>query len=205
MDEEVLNVEYDDQSDELVFITNSNALPVRYLSAGYQSLIWMILDIAYRMALLNPDLLERIDETPGVILIDELDMHLHPKWQWKVVEALKKTFPNVQFIAATHSPIIISSCENVNIITVDEYKRIFYENSPYGMDVNYALDNCQDSRALPEDIQKLVDEFSENIDKEDLKAAKKNLCQLKEILGEGHPKVTWAEATLELEELPLED
>ena len=61
------------------------------------------------------------------------------------------------------------------------------------------------SNALPEDIQKLVDEFSENIDEEDLKAAKKNLCQLKEILGEEHPRVTWAEATLELEELPLGD
>ena len=53
--------------------------------------------------------------------------------------------------------------------------------------------------------KELVDEFSENIDEEDLKAAKKNLCQLKEILGEGHPRVTWAEATLELEELPLGD
>lgn len=205
MDEEVLNVEYDDQSDELVFITNSNTLPVGYLSAGYQSLIWMILDIAYRMALLNPNLLERINETPGVILIDELDMHLHPKWQWKVVDALRETFPNVQFIAATHSPIIISSCENVNIITVDEYKKISYENSPYGMDVNYALDNCQDSQVLPADIQKLVDEFSKNIDEEDLKSAKKNLYQLKEILGEEHPKITWAEATLELEEIPLGD
>ena len=121
------------------------------------------------------------------------------------MDALRETFPNVQFIAATHSPIIISSCENVNIITVDEYKKISYENSPYGMDVNYALDNCQDSQVLPADIQKLVDEFSKNIDEEDLKSAKKNLYQLKEILGEEHPKITWAEATLELEEIPLGD
>ena len=53
-DEEILGVQYDDQSDELVFVTKSESLPIRALSSGYQSLIWMVLDIAYRMALLNP-------------------------------------------------------------------------------------------------------------------------------------------------------
>lgn len=205
MDEEVLSFEYDDQSDELIFVTRSNTLPVRYLSAGYQSLIWMIFDIAYRMALLNPALLERINETTGVVLIDELDMHLHPRWQWKVIEALQKTFPNVQFIAATHSPIIISSCKDVNIIKIDAYKKVAYDRSPYGMDINYALDSCQDSQMLPRDIQVLVNEFNKNIDELNLEAAEGNLYELRNILGDGHPRVTWAETTLELEKLPLGD
>ncbi len=205
MDGVVLSFEYDDQSDELIFITRSNVLPVRYLSAGYQSLIWMIFDIACRMALLNPALLEQINETPGVILIDELDMHLHPKWQWKVIEALSMTFPNVQFIAATHSPIIISSCKDINLITVDEYKKLHYNSSPYGMDINYTLDNCQDSQVLPDDIQLIVEKFNGNIDELNLEAAEDNLRQLKNILGEGHPKVTWAETTLELEKIPFVD
>ena len=69
------------------------------------------------MAVLNPDLLEEITEkTPGIVLIDEIDMHLHPKWQWKVVDALKNTFPLVQFIATTHSPIIVASCKEENLI-----------------------------------------------------------------------------------------
>jgi len=205
MDEEVLSFEYDDQSDELIFLTKANTLPVRYLSAGYQSLIWMIFDIAFRMALLNPNLLENISETPGVVLIDELDMHLHPKWQWKVMEALIKTFPNVQFIAATHSPIIIASCKGINVITIDEYKDIRYDNSPYGMDVNYTLDSCQDSQALPEDVQKIVEEFNEKVDDSDLESAEEKLHELKSILGEGHPRVTWAETTLDFEKIPLGD
>ena len=72
--EEVLSFEYDDQSDELIYVTSTEALPIRALSAGYQSVIWMVLDIAYRMALLNPNLLEDISQTPGIVLIDELDM-----------------------------------------------------------------------------------------------------------------------------------
>ena len=203
MDEEVLSFEYDDQSDELIFLTNTNTLPVRYLSAGYQSLIWMIFDIAYRMALLNPNLLENISETPGVVLIDELDMHLHPKWQWKVMESLIETFPSVQFIAATHSPIIIASCKDINIIKIDEYKDIQYNNSPYGMDINYTLDSCQDSQALPEDVRKILEKFNDDIDNFDLAAAEEKLYALKVILGEGHPRVTWAETTLDFEKIPL--
>ena len=69
------------------------------------------------MAVLNPDLLEDItDITPGVVLVDEIDLHLHPNWQWKVVDALKNTFPNVQFIVTTHSPIIVASCKEEKLI-----------------------------------------------------------------------------------------
>ncbi len=56
--------------------------------------------------MLNPEL-EGREQINGVVLIDEIDMHLHPKWQWNVIEALRKTFENVQFIIATHSPIVI--------------------------------------------------------------------------------------------------
>lgn len=203
MDEKEMKFEYDDQSDELIFITKTNILPVGCLSAGYQSLIWMIFDIAYRMALLNPDMLENISETPGVVLIDELDMHLHPEWQWKVIGALRETFPNVQFIAATHSPIIIASCKDVKIITINEHKNIGYNDSPYGMDVNYTLDSCQNSQILPEMVQRIVKEFSENIDNDNFEAAENDLKLLKKTLGEGHPKVTWAQTTLDFEQLPL--
>jgi len=86
----------------------------------------MVADIAFRMSLLNPQLKEKASLlTPGVVLIDELDLHLHPKWQWKIVEDLKRTFPKVQFIATTHAPIIISSCKNGEIINItgDKYEK----------------------------------------------------------------------------------
>lgn len=54
------------------------------LSSGFRNLLGMVFDIAYRMAVLNPDLLENVVEmTPGIVLIDEIDLHLHPRWQWK--------------------------------------------------------------------------------------------------------------------------
>lgn len=114
---DVSRVLYDKKTEELVYKEGDNLLPIRFLSAGYQSLIWMVLEIAYRMAVLNPNLLEGItSETTGIVLIDELDSHLHPKWQWKIIGALKATFPKVQFIATTHSPIVISSTKNNEVL-----------------------------------------------------------------------------------------
>ena len=53
-------------------------------------------------------------------MIDEVDMHLHPKWQWNIIQALRTTFENVQFIIATHSPIVISATKDANLILLDE-------------------------------------------------------------------------------------
>ena len=110
---------YDKQIEELMYVEGEKVLPVSDLSSGYQSLIWMVFDIAYRMALLNPFLLDKITMTHGIVLIDELDMHLHPKWQWMVIRALRETFPNIQFIAATHAPILFASAENVWLIDIE--------------------------------------------------------------------------------------
>lgn len=198
LEEEVLSFEYDDQSGELIFVTESDSFPVRTLSAGYQSLVWMVLDILYRMALLNPDLLENISETPGIVLIDELDLHLHPKWQWNMVSALKSTFPNVQFIAATHSPIIMASCKGENLIKIDASKQISYEKTPYGLDVNDILSFCQGSIPMAQKVQKLLMEFEEDVDEGNLEHAETVADEIKKELGENHPKVTWAEETLEM-------
>ena len=77
-------------------------------------------------------------------MIDELDMHLHPKWQWKIIDALKATFPNVQFITTTHSPIIISSCKNDNIILLDNVSsnnlEIEYQKTKKGRQINDVLE-----------------------------------------------------------------
>ncbi|MBR1590077.1 MAG: AAA family ATPase [Acidaminococcaceae bacterium] len=85
-------------------------LPLEAMSDGARSVISMAADIAYRMARLNPDLGEDVTlNTPGVILIDEVDMHLHPSWQQTVVNDLVKAFPKVQFIVTTHSPQVLTS------------------------------------------------------------------------------------------------
>lgn len=117
--DERIHIFYDKRTEELLYSNEEETLPIRLLSSGFRDLLGIVFDIAYRMAVLNPDLLENIPElTPGIVLIDEIDLHLHSSWQWKVVDALKSTFPKVQFIATTHSPIIIASCQQENLITL---------------------------------------------------------------------------------------
>lgn len=196
---------YDSQLEELMFQNEEEILPISDLSAGYQSLIWMVFDIAYRMALLNPQRGKEVALTKGIVLIDEIDMHLHPKWQWNIVKALKDTFPNVQFIAATHSPIIISSCKQDNLITISKTGEISYAVTPYGFDVNEILSVFQGSYIMAEDVERLFKSFYQNLDAEKYDLAEKQLEQLKEMAGENNPKITGAEMALELEQIPLED
>ena len=95
---------------EIIIREELHAMPFHLLSDGYRNMIGMVADIAYRMATLNPQLeKDVIKKTEGIVLIDEIDLHLHPKWQGIVVERLLNTFPKVQFVASTHSPFIIQS------------------------------------------------------------------------------------------------
>ena len=94
--------------------------PFSSLSDGFRNTIGLIADLAYRCIKLNPHLGEDIlKETPGVVLIDEIDLHLHPKWQKRIVEDLKRTFPKVQFIATTHSPFVVQSLTADQLINLD--------------------------------------------------------------------------------------
>lgn len=89
-------------------LEDGRVLPFRFLSDGTRNLLALMADIAYRAVILNPALGETAPaETPGIVLIDELDLHLHPEWQKLVVSSLRNTFPKVQFITTTHSPFII--------------------------------------------------------------------------------------------------
>lgn len=85
-------------------------LPVEWLSDGIRNMIGMVADIAYRATKLNPQLgAQASSSTPGIVLIDEVDMHLHPEWQQVVLQGLTDAFPNVQFIVTTHSPQVLST------------------------------------------------------------------------------------------------
>jgi predicted ATP-binding protein involved in virulence len=87
------------------------------LSDGYRNMVAMVADIAHRAARLNPHLsANAATESSGVVLIDEIDLHLHPQWQRSVVGDLQKAFPNIQFIATTHSPFILQSLDPGEVI-----------------------------------------------------------------------------------------
>ncbi|MBT9098120.1 AAA family ATPase [Methylovulum psychrotolerans] len=104
------DVDWDELLIETVVQGKRETMRFRLLSDGYRNMLGMVADIAYRMATLNPQLqADVIKQTEGIVLIDEIDLHLHPKWQRQVVGRLLDTFPKVQFVASSHSPFIIQS------------------------------------------------------------------------------------------------
>jgi predicted ATP-binding protein involved in virulence len=86
-------------------------LDIMQLSDGYKTLLSLVIDLAIRMALANPDSKKPL-ETEAVVLIDEIDLHLHPDWQRKVLGDLLRTFPGTQFLLTTHSPFIVETINN---------------------------------------------------------------------------------------------
>lgn len=104
------DIDWDEILIETEIQDKTQTIPFHLLSDGYRNMIGMVADIAYRMATLNPQLEANvIKQTEGIVLIDEIDLHLHPKWQREVVGRLLNTFPKVQFVASSHSPFIIQS------------------------------------------------------------------------------------------------
>lgn len=198
---QVKGVRFHKRTSQLVYsINEEESIPIHLLSSGYQSVIWMVMDIAYRMAVLNPDLRKEItNKTPGIVLIDELDLHLHPKWQWKIIEALKTTFPSAQFITTTHSPLIIASCKNERLITISEEMEIDYGSSAYGYQVNDVLRYHQRSNERVQEIKEKFNVFYQAIDAEKYEDAQSMLDELLHELNDDDPDIVKARITLDLE------
>ena len=114
---------FDIKRDQLTIELPGRSLPFSYLSDGFRSMLAMVADIAVRCATLNPHLQDKAaEETTGVVLIDELDLHLHPKWQRRVIGDLLKAFPKIQFVGTTHSPFVIQSLppgDGMKLINLD--------------------------------------------------------------------------------------
>lgn len=116
---------YDFAEDDIIGIQHINGkeshMPYRLMSDGYRSMIGMIADIAYRCIKLNPQLgIDTIKKTPGLVLIDEIDLHLHPSWQKNIVKELSTCFPNIQFVATTHSPFVVQSLNSSQLYDLNK-------------------------------------------------------------------------------------
>ncbi|MFY7866930.1 AAA family ATPase [Roseateles sp.] len=111
------NVEYDQLTIDL---EKEGLTPFNSLSDGYRNMVAMVADIAHRASRLNPHRgPDAAHMTQGVVLIDEIDLHLHPKWQRRVVADLQRAFPKLQFIATSHSPFILQSLQPGEVIDLD--------------------------------------------------------------------------------------
>lgn len=184
---------------QLVYMENGRYMLLEDMSAGYQAILKLVIDLAYRMAILNPDAGENIRMAKGIVLIDEIDTNLHPKWQWNIVDALVKTFPNIQFIAATHSPIIVSSCKDATIIRVNGNEEVKYLPDAYAYTVDEILRDMLGKYIRPEKIDMLITEFQKSMDYEDYSKAKEALDKTRAELGDNHPDVICMQSEYRME------
>jgi predicted ATP-binding protein involved in virulence len=95
----------------LSFVKNDAAISELQLSSGEKMLFALVADIARRLIIANPKSKDPLKEGSGVVLIDEIDLHLHPRWQRKVIGKLQAIFPNVQFVVTTHSALVLENVE----------------------------------------------------------------------------------------------
>lgn len=177
-------------------------VPMKNLSDGYKNTIGMIADIAYRMAVLNPQLLGNVlTETPGIVLIDEVDLHLHPVWQQRIIRDLQTLFPKVQFIVSTHAPSVISSVKRENMLVLDANGQPYtLPVEVYGKDANSILSAVMDAQHRPAEIQVMFDRFYQTVEK-DISQAEAILNEIEALIGSEDPELTQARVTLALEQL----
>lgn len=181
---------------------NGETLNVLQLSQGEKSLMALVGDIARRLAMMNPTL-----ENPlygqGVVLIDEVDMHLHPSWQRGIIDRLTTTFPHCQFILTTHSPLVISDCKNVLVYSLDDGE-LSVVPSLYGQDANSVLLDVMDTDIRNAKIATQLNDLLDLIQKKQLNQARSLLEKLMEDLPANNLELSKARLLLRKQELRIE-
>jgi predicted ATP-binding protein involved in virulence len=140
-------------------------LPLTSLSSGVKITAGLALDLASRMARANPYLGHEtlLRETPGVVLIDEVDLHLHPTWQKVIVPQLRRTFPRIQFILTSHSPHVIATVDSADIRILDG-SEVSVPHHAYGLRPEKVLEFVQGTSATPQtEIGEELERYLDNV------------------------------------------
>ncbi len=166
------------------------------LSDGQRNMVAMVGDMAIKAATLNSPLGSRaVGETPGVVLIDELDLHLHPRWQRRVVADLQRTFPLIQFFCTTHSPQIIGEVprDSVMLLTAQGAQTPVVA---YGADSNWILEHVMDAQQRSESSTKLIHAVEDALEEGDLNTALSELQELRNKVGSEEGEVARLEGSI---------
>ncbi|MDR1111476.1 MAG: AAA family ATPase [Deltaproteobacteria bacterium] len=145
----------------------SEAYTVEQLSDGYRSMLAMVMDLARRMAMANGELPYYSDKSilhaPAIVLIDEIELHLHPSWQQTVLPTLMEIFPNVQFIVTTHSDQVLTSIPSKHILILEDGMASGAAEESEGADSSRVLKRILrvDSRPADNDYVKKLNEYSD--------------------------------------------
>ena len=178
-------------------------LIINQLSDGEKCLLAMVGDLARRLAIANPSLSDPLQGS-GVVLIDEIELHLHPKWQREIIPALTRTFPNCQFIVTTHSPQVISDVQPDSIYILEATPEGIVAKRPdssFGRDSNYILEVLMDTPARKEEIKDELLELFRLIDQGDLNGARQLRQQIADQIGADEPELVKANVLLRRKEI----
>ncbi|UFI47468.1 AAA family ATPase [Pseudomonas savastanoi] len=193
-------IEYDMELRALVVDMDDRKIPFNDLSDGQRGMVALFADIARRICLLNPHMgKDVLSKTNGIIVIDELDIHLHPGWQRTIAPALKKAFPSVQFIAASHSPQVIGSLQPGEVILLNNHDGS-HPRATYGLDSSSILEEVMGVPQREPEIEALLDELFSTLENNELEKARLQLDALKQKAPD-LPEFAGAEALLKRKEL----
>ncbi len=158
---------------------DSKTIPVQQLSDGERGILALILDLTRRLAQANPDLTDPASEAEAIVLIDEIDLHLHPKWQRQIVHNLTTTFPRCQFIATTHSPQVVASVEPDQVHLLAP-AGIIHPDRSLGMDSNWILRHLMGADDRPEAAMAAIQSVESLIEEGTFEKARAAILEAKE-------------------------
>lgn len=173
------------------------------LSDGEKCLLAMVGDLARRLAIANPNLDNPLAGS-GVVLIDEIELHLHPQWQREIVPKLIGTFPNCQFIITTHSPQVISHLKPESIYILESTSEgiiVKRPQSSFGRNSDRILEDLMATPARPQEIKENLLELFELIEKGDLEKAKEMRQNIVDKIGGDEPELVKAGISIRRKEI----
>lgn len=166
-------------------LKDDRIFPFQMLSDGYRNFVGMVADIAWRCVQLNPHLgADALQKTQGIVLIDEIDLHLHPSWQRQALDSLLNAFENLQFVVTTHSPQVIASAKQEWMrLLVPGENRALPTESVQGRDSNSILRDIMGTSVRPQEMQAELDGLLSLIEEGKTTQARERLEQLRNKLG----------------------
>ena len=185
-----LNLRPGEEGDRSIVIDHGDTpLPVRSLSDGERGVLAIVLDLARRLAQANPEMDDPAAEAEAVVLIDEIELHLHPGWQRRIVRNLSETFPKCQFIATTHSPQVIGEVKHDRIHIMADGE-VYSPAHSFGADSSRVLEEIMDTDPRTESVKELLSKISRTIGDDQYGDARDLLAELSNRIGENDPEVT---------------
>jgi len=182
---------------------NGEALSLNQLSDGEKNMIAMVGDIVRRLAMANPKLPNPL-EGNGIVLIDEIDLHLHPAWQRVIVPKLTEVFPNCQFIITTHSPQILSHVRAEDVfllIQKNDNMDVIKPTESYGKSSDRLLEDILGVESRPKSIQEELHKLFQLIQKQDLDKAKELMKKLEKEIEGREPELVKANVLIQRKEI----